>query len=122
MAGACGVVWWYNLVAGAWARENDYLLNQVLKKDFKFKGWVLSDWSATHSTVKAALNGLDQEMPGDDDHFGAPLKKAVESGQVPLARVDDMIHRILRSMFAAGIVDNRSEERRVGKECRSRWS
>ncbi len=101
-----GVMCSYNLVAGDWACENDYLLNQVLKKDFKFKGWVLSDWSATHSTVKAALNGLDQEMPGDDDHFGAPLKKAVESGQVPLARVDDMIHRILRSMFAAGIVDN----------------
>ncbi len=101
-----GVMCSYNLVGGDWACENDYLLNQVLKKDFKFKGWVLSDWSATHSTVKAALNGLDQEMPGDDDYFGAPLKKAVESGQVPQARVDDMVHRILRSMFAAGVIDN----------------
>ncbi len=96
----------YNLYEGDWACENDYLLNQVLKKDFKFKGWVVSDWAATHSTVKAALAGLDQEMPGDDNHFGAPLKKAVEDGQVPQARLDDMVHRILRSMFDAGVVDD----------------
>jgi beta-glucosidase len=101
-----GVMCSYNLYEGSWACENDYLLNQVLKKDFKFKGWVLSDWEATHSTVKAALAGLDQEMPGDANFFGAPLKKAVESGQVPQARVDDMVHRILRSMFAAGVIDN----------------
>jgi beta-glucosidase len=96
----------YNLVDGDHACENDYLLNKVLKKDFNFKGWVVSDWSATHSTVKAALNGLDQEMPGDDNYFNAPLKKAVEDGQVPIARLDDMVHRILRSMFDAGVVDN----------------
>jgi hypothetical protein len=55
------------------------LLNHVLKKDFGFKGRVLSDWDATHSTVKAANAGLDQEMPGDD-FFGAPLKRAVAFG------------------------------------------
>ena len=96
----------YNLVEGDHACENDYLLNQVLKKDFQFKGWVVSDWSATHSTIKAALNGLDQEMPGDDNYFNAPLKKAIEDGKVPMSRLDDMDHRILRSMFAAGVVDN----------------
>jgi beta-glucosidase len=96
----------YNLVNGDWSCENDYLLNQLLKKDFKFKGWVVSDWAATHSTVKAALAGLDQEMPGDDNHFGAPLKKAIEDGQVPQARLDDMVHRILRSMFDAGVIDD----------------
>ncbi len=101
-----GVMCSYNLVEGNYACENDYLLNQVLKKDFKFKGWVLSDWSATHSTVKAALNGLDQEMPGDDNYFNAPLRKAVEDGQVPLGRLNDMVRRILRSMFAAGVVDD----------------
>jgi beta-glucosidase len=101
-----GVMCSYNLVEGNYACENDYLLNDVLKKDFKFKGWVLSDWGATHSTVKSALNGLDQEMPGDDNYFNAPLKKAVEDGQVPTARLNDMVHRILRSMFAAGVVDN----------------
>jgi beta-glucosidase len=101
-----GVMCSYNLLDGDHTCENDYLLNQVLKKDFKFKGWVLSDWGATHSTVKAAINGLDQEMPGDDNYFNGPLKKAVEEGQVPIARLDDMVHRILRSMFAAGVIDN----------------
>ena len=96
----------YNFYEGDHACENDYLLNEVLKKDFKFKGWVVSDWGATHSTVKSALNGLDQEMPGDENYFNAPLKKAVEGGQVPTARLDDMVHRILRSMFAAGVVDD----------------
>jgi beta-glucosidase len=96
----------YNLVEGNYACENDYLLNQVLKKDFKFKGWVISDWGATHSTVKAALNGLDQNMPGDEDYFSKPLKNAVDGGQVPVARINDMVHRILRSMFAAGVIDD----------------
>ncbi|MGB7844684.1 MAG: glycoside hydrolase family 3 C-terminal domain-containing protein, partial [Candidatus Acidiferrum sp.] len=102
----------YNKVNGDYACENDYLLNQVLKKDFAFKGWVVSDWTGTHSTVKAVLNGLDMEMPGDD-YLGAPLKKAVENGEVPLARLDDMVHRILRSMFAVGVVDNPPMPRRV---------
>lgn len=101
-----GVMCSYNLVNGDHACENDYLLNQVLKKDFHFKGFVLSDWGGTHSTVKAALNGLDQDMPGDDNYFSAPLKKAVEDGQVPVARLNDMVHRILRSMFDAGVIDN----------------
>jgi beta-glucosidase len=100
-----GVMCSYNKINGDYACENDYTLNQVLKKEFGFKGWVLSDWSGTHSTTKAALAGLDQEMPGDD-YFGAALKKAVEDGKVPQSRVDNMVHRILRSMFAAGVIDN----------------
>jgi beta-glucosidase len=96
----------YNLVNGDHACENDYLLNQVLKKDFDYKGFVVSDWGGTHSTVKAALNGLDQDEPGDDNYFSEPLKKAVEDGQVPMARLNDMVHRILRSMFDAGVIDN----------------
>jgi len=95
----------YNLVNGDHACENDYLLNQVLKKDFGFKGFVLSDWEGTHSSAKAANAGLDMEMPGED-YFGAGLKKAIADGQVPMARLDDMVHRILRSMFATGVVDD----------------
>jgi beta-glucosidase len=94
----------YNLLNGDHACESDYLLNEVLKKDFGFRGWVLSDWGATHSTNKAALNGLDMEM-AEDKYFGAPLKAAVEKGEVPRARLDDMVHRILRSMFVVGVVD-----------------
>jgi beta-glucosidase len=107
-----GVMCAYNKVNGDYSCENDYLLNEVLKKDFAFKGWVLSDWDGTHSTTKAALNGLDMEMPGEE-FLGAPLKKAVESGEVPLARLNDMVHRILRSMFAVGVVDSPVMPRRV---------
>jgi beta-glucosidase len=96
----------YNLYEGDWACENDYLLNQVLKKDWGFKGFVVSDWEATHSTVKAALAGLDQEQPGDMGFFNKPLKEAVQAGKVPEARLDDMVRRTLRSMFAAGVVDD----------------
>jgi beta-glucosidase len=105
MAHPAGVMCSYNKVNGDHTCESDYLLNQVLKKDFGFKGWVLSDWEATHSTVKAANAGLDQEMPGED-YFGPALKKAVDSGEVSMERLDDMDHRILRGMFASGIVDH----------------
>ncbi len=105
IAQPAGVMCAYNKVNGDYSCENDYLLNQVLKKEWGFQGWVLSDWGGTHSTTKAALAGLDQEMPGDR-FFGAPLEKAVDSREVPEARLNDMVHRILRSMFACGVIDN----------------
>jgi beta-glucosidase len=109
---AAGFMCGYNKVNGDWDCENDYLLNQVLKKDFGFKGWVMSDWGGTHSTTKAIMAGLDQEQPGSG-FFGEALKKAVESGEVPLARVNDAVHRILRSLFAVGVWDNPPDQRRV---------
>lgn len=94
----------YNAVNGDFACENQYLLTEVLKKDWNFKGFVVSDWGGTHSTVKASAAGLDNEEPADT-FFGEPLKQAVESGQVPMAELDDHVRRILRSEFASGIVD-----------------
>ena len=94
---------------GDWSCENDYLLNQVLKQDWGFRGFVLSDWGGTHSTAKAALAGLDQEQP-NGVFFGDALKQAVANGQVPQARLDDMVHRILRTEFASGIVDKKMVE------------
>jgi beta-glucosidase len=105
IAQPAGVMCGYNKVNGDWDCENDYLLNQVLKKDWGFKGWVLSDWEGTHSTVKAALAGLDQEQPGST-YFGQKLKEAIAAGTVPPARLDDMVHRILRGMFAVGVIDH----------------
>jgi beta-glucosidase len=105
MAKPAGVMCSYNRVNGDYACENDYTLNHVLKKDWGFRGFVLSDWEGTHSTVKAALAGLDMEQPGYP-YFGEELKKAVLSGQVPQARLDDMVHRIVRSMFINGVIDN----------------
>jgi beta-glucosidase len=109
---AAGFMCGYNKVNGDWDCENDYLLNQVLKKDFGFKGWVMSDWGGTHSTTKAILTGLDQEQPGSG-FFGEALKKAVEGGEVPVARVNEAVHRILRSLFAVGVWDNPPNPRRV---------
>lgn len=99
-----GVMCSYNRVNSVYSCQNKWLLDDVLKKDFHFKGFVLSDWGATHSTVQSALAGLDMEMPGDD-YYGDSLKQAIQDGQVPMSRLDDMDHRILRSMFAAGVID-----------------
>jgi len=93
----------YNLVNGVYACENQHLLNDVLKGDWRFPGFVMSDWGATHSTVAAALAGLDQEQP--DSAFFGFLAQAVSSGQVPQSRLDDMVRRILRAMYAAGLFD-----------------
>ena len=87
-----------------WSCQNDYLLNQVLKKDWGFQGFVLSDWGGTHSAVHAFMSGLDQEQPGSI-YFGEPLKKAIQGGQVPVSRLDNAVHRVLRSMFANGVID-----------------
>jgi beta-glucosidase len=94
----------YNAVNGDYACENKYLLSDVLKKQWGFKGFVVSDWGATHSVVKASAAGLDQEQP-EDLFYGEPLKKAVQDGKVPQAELDEHVRRVLRAEFAAGIVD-----------------
>ena len=94
----------YNLVNSAWACENPALLTTLLKQEYGFDGFVMSDWGATHSTVPAANAGLDMEM-WDGTYFGAPLKQAVQDGQVPLSRLNDMVLRILRAMFRVGVFD-----------------
>ena len=94
----------YNALNGDYACENKYLLTDVLKKDWAFPGFVVSDWWATHSTVKASAAGLDNEQPMDE-FFAAKLKEAVQSGKVPLSEIDEHARRILRSEFAAGLVD-----------------
>ncbi|HVT96192.1 MAG TPA: glycoside hydrolase family 3 C-terminal domain-containing protein [Acidobacteriaceae bacterium] len=95
----------YNMINGTYACENEHTLRDVLDHDWKFPGFVVSDWGGTHSTVKAAKAGLDIEMPGDD-YFGAALKKAVQSGQVSQQLLNEMVHRVLRTEFATGIIDD----------------
>jgi beta-glucosidase len=102
---AAAVMCSYNRVNGVYACENKYLLTDVLKKDWNFKGFVVSDWGGTHSTVKASAAGLDQEEP-TDYFFGRLLKQAVQAGTVPMAEVDDHVRRVLRSMFATGVIDD----------------
>ncbi|HWE96893.1 MAG TPA: glycoside hydrolase family 3 C-terminal domain-containing protein, partial [Tepidisphaeraceae bacterium] len=94
----------YNRVNGDFACENKWLLTEVLKKDWEFPGFVLSDWGGTHSTERASAAGLDNEEPGRF-WFGDKYKAAVEAGTIPTTELDDHVHRILRSMFAAGVID-----------------
>jgi len=94
----------YNRVNGDFSCENKYLLTTLLKQDWKFPGFVLSDWGGTHSTEKASAAGLDNEQPGEF-FYGDKYKAAVQAGKISTAELDDHVRRILRSMFAAGVVD-----------------
>jgi beta-glucosidase len=88
----------YNLVNGDYASENAFLLNTVLKGEWAYPGWVMSDWGATHSCEKAVLAGLDVQSGANIDSapwFSGPLRRAVAEGRVPQARIDDMLVRIL---------------------------
>src|SRR6202166_2819948 len=95
----------YNRINGDFGCENPYTLHDVLKKDWGFKGFVISDWAGTHSTEKASTAGLDQEQP-IADFFGSKLKEAVEAGRVPLSEIDDHARRVLYAEFMSGIVDD----------------
>lgn len=98
----------YNQVNGDYSCDNDWLLNQVLKRDWGYPGWVMSDWGAVHGTADAA-HGLDQESGEQlDAHvwFASRLEQAVHAGAVASERIDDMVRRILRAMFTVGVVDH----------------
>ncbi|UDF05699.1 glycoside hydrolase family 3 C-terminal domain-containing protein [Asticcacaulis sp. AND118] len=104
----------YNRVRGAYACESAWLLNEVLKKDWGFKGYVMSDWGAVHSTTQAANAGLDQQSGWPFDkapYFDAPLKEAVQNGHVSPARLDDMVTRILWGLIASGAMDEAVSDR-----------
>jgi len=103
-SGVGSVMCAYNKVNGVYACENAHLINEVLKTEWGFKGWVMSDWGATHSTAQAANAGLDQEF-WEERYFAGALKASVEKGEVSAARIDDMVRRILRSLAAVGALD-----------------
>jgi len=95
----------YNRINGDHGCENSYTLRDVLKKEWGFKGFVISDWGGTHSTEKASAAGLDQEQPMAD-YFGPKLKEAVQSGKVPMSEIDDHARRVLYAEFLSGIIDD----------------
>jgi len=94
----------YNRINGDYACENPYLLRDTLKRDWGFKGFVLSDWGGTHSTQEAISAGLDNEQPMAD-FLGPKLKQAVEAGKVSLAQIGDSARRVLYAEFVSGLVD-----------------
>jgi beta-glucosidase len=98
----------YNKVNGDWACENSHLLNDVLKRDWGYRGWVMSDWGAVHSSAKAANAGLDQESGQELDqaiYFADALKADIAAGRVPMARLDDMVTRYLTGLIETGAYD-----------------
>lgn len=98
----------YNLVNNSWACQNSETLNGILKTDYGFPGYVMSDWQATESGVSAVNSGLDMTMPGDivfgslTSYFGGNLTEAVKNGSVEMERVDDMALRILAGFYLLG--------------------
>jgi beta-glucosidase len=100
---AASVMSAYNSVNGQFCGENEHLLKQILKTDWGFDGFVLSDWIfGTHSTLGSALNGLDLEMP-IPQVYGEALLAAVHDGDVPESVIDDAVRRMLRKKLQHGL-------------------
>jgi beta-glucosidase len=95
----------YNGVNGVYACENPWLLTEVLRREWGFRGFVISDWGGTHSTIAASAAGLDQEQ-SLDTYYGAALKRDVESGKIPMSELDQHVLHVLSAEFASGIVDD----------------
>lgn len=105
--GAGAVMCSYNRIDGQYACQNKTTLNHDLKHELGFDGFVMSDWGATHSTVSSANHGLDMEMNATvGPYYTDALKAAVQSGKVKRARLDDMVRRIVRTMFRVGLFDH----------------
>lgn len=110
----------YNKINQVYGCEHPYLMNQVLKQEWGFPGFVMSDWGGVHSGSKAALAGLDQQSAGEvfdaTTFFDVPLRMAVDAGVVPRARLDDMVSRILRTMFLHGNFDRPPQHQPIDAE------
>src|SRR3954454_9975567 len=96
----------YNLAFGQHVCENKQLLDGILRGQWGFDGFVTSDWGATHSTAPSANSGLDLEMnAAPPQYYGSALGDAISAGQVPTARLDDMLRHIFVPMFRYGLFD-----------------
>jgi len=95
----------YNKINGVFCSEDAFLLKQVLRDEWGFKGFVTSDFHAVRSTVPSVMNGLDVEMP-DARYFGESLKAAVLNGVVPISVIDEHLVCRFRTMMEYGIWDH----------------
>ncbi len=116
----------YNKFRGQYCTHNQYLINDVLKKEIGFNGLLVSDWGAVHNSREAMLNGTDLEMgtdismmpkPDYNKFFMADSALAlVKNGEIPLSVLDDKIRRILRVMFKTSMANNNKTGERNTKE------
>jgi len=118
--GAWAIMGSYNQLRGQHCCHNDYLLNQILKKNWGFDGVVVSDWGGAHDPKEAALNGLDIEMGSynngtnsrakftyDDYNLAQPFLSALKKGEIPMSVLDDKVRRILRLNMRTNMSANR---------------
>ncbi|KAF8328932.1 beta-glucosidase [Cantharellus anzutake] len=109
-AGVVSFMCSYNQVNGTYACENEHVLNDLLKTELGFQGYVMTDWWARLDEfgTLAVNKGLDMVMPGEvsrggkSSYFGTALVNAVKTGQVPTSRLDDMATRILAAYYVQG--------------------
>ncbi len=99
IAGAYTVMPAYNKVNGFFMTENEHLQNEILRGEWGFKGFTVSDWGATHSTMGAALHGLNVQMTGSN-YLGQPVIDSIKTGALTEKVVDDKVRELLRVRFA----------------------
>ena len=97
--GAMSVMSAYNKVNGDYCSENEHLLNEILRGDWGFKGFVVSDWGGTHSTMGAMLHGLNVQMTGSR-YLGQPVIDSIATGALTEQLVDEKVRQILRVRLA----------------------
>ena len=124
--GALGIMTAYNRLNGPFCAEHAGLLAGILRSEWGFEGFVLTDWYALGSTAGSAEAGLDLEMPGPGRFFGPALARAIEAGEVDQARLDAQVRRLLSVFHWAGAFDDapdvgersvdRPEHRALGRE------
>ena len=112
-AGAWSVMAAYNKVNGTYASEHPRLLDEILRGEWGFEGFVVSDWGGTQSTVEALAAGLDLEMPGPGAQRGAKLVDAVRSGDIEEALVDRALRRVLEIARRTGALEHPPGEERA---------
>ncbi len=97
--GAMSVMPAYNKVNGNYCSENEHLLNEILRGEWGFKGFTVSDWGGTHSTMGAMLHGLNVQMTGSN-YLGQPVIDSIATGALTESLVDEKVRQILRVRYA----------------------
>ena len=108
-AGSLSVMSAYNQLNNVFCSSNEQILTNILKEEWNFPGYVVSDWGAAQDTIGNANGGLDCEMPGPARSWGENLVKAVNNGKVDEEVVDDKVRRILRVANFTGRLDDPTE-------------
>jgi len=116
--GVLSVMSGYNKVRGEWCSHSDYLNNQILKKEWGFKGLVVTDWDGLHDTMKGALGGTDLEMNmgANIRYFKQPLLDAVKNGTIPQAVLDDKVRRVLYVMAKTKFIGDHNDREKGAYE------